>query len=93
MVKACENEFDVILMDIEMPEMDGLEATLAIRSRRPNVPIIALSAHMVKDIELRCEGVGMNGYIAKPIDPEQLLLTIEKVVALNKQANALTTGS
>lgn len=73
--------FDVILMDVQMPEMDGLEATARIRSRERNtgrhVPIIALTAHALKTDHDRCLAAGMDGYLSKPIRPDELFRQIE----------------
>jgi len=75
--------FDVVLMDLQMPEMDGFETTAAIRSREEatggHVPIVALTAHALKQDEERCLAVGMDGYVSKPIEPHQLFTTIEKL--------------
>jgi signal transduction histidine kinase/ActR/RegA family two-component response regulator len=70
-------DFDAVLMDIEMPEMDGIEATEMIRNgndkvRNPNIPIIALTAHALKDYEEKSMKAGMNNYLTKPVDIEQL---------------------
>ncbi len=64
--------FDLVLMDIQMPEMDGLEATRLIRDPQAqlinkDIPILAMTAHAMKDDRLRCIDAGMNGYISKPI--------------------------
>ena len=72
-----KEDFDAVLMDIEMPEMDGIEATEAIRNnqenvRNPKIPIIALTAHALKDYEEKCYKAGMNSYLTKPIDIEKL---------------------
>jgi two-component system sensor histidine kinase/response regulator len=81
-VAAFEAEpFDMILMDVQMPEMGGFEATAAIRSQErdtsDHVPIIAMTAHAMKGDRERCLGSGMDGYISKPIQPKELFDTIE----------------
>jgi len=76
--------FDLVLMDIQMPEMDGLEATAAIRARErdrgQHVPIIAMTAHAMKGDRERCLDAGMDGYIAKPVRAKELFQTIDQVV-------------
>ncbi len=72
-----KQDFDAVLMDIEMPEMDGIEATEAIRNnhglvRNPKIPIIALTAHALNDYEERCYKAGMDSYLTKPIDIDKL---------------------
>lgn len=72
-------DFDLILMDVSMPEMDGLEATAAIRALYPErrLPIIALTAHaLIGDREM-CLGAGMNAYLSKPIKADELIQVIE----------------
>ena len=77
-----EEEFGLVLMDVQMPEMDGLEATRAIREREvtthKHLPILAMTAHAMKGDRERCMAVGMDGYIAKPIGPAELLAEIER---------------
>lgn len=71
--------YDVVLMDIEMPEMDGIEATRRIRAlsgEAARVPIIALTAHHDPGDRDRYIRLGMNDYAAKPIDPDQLAMAI-----------------
>ena len=78
------NTFDVILMDIQMPEMDGYEATQAIRdherTRGGHVPIIAMTAHALKGDRQRCLEAGMDEYVSKPIHAKRLLETIQAVL-------------
>ena len=75
--------FDLILMDVQMPELDGLDATLAIRARERDsgihIPIIAMTAHAMKGDRERCLEVGMDSYLAKPIRAEQLFRQIEEI--------------
>jgi two-component system, sensor histidine kinase and response regulator len=72
--------FDLVLMDVQMPEMDGFEATLAVRARERttgrHVPIVAMTAHAMQGDRERCLEVGMDGYIAKPIQAKELLQAI-----------------
>ncbi len=83
-VDAVRNErYDVVLMDVQMPELDGLEATIAIREmEKPSgrhTPIIAMTAAAMKGDREKCLQVGMDGYISKPIDPEQLTSTLQQI--------------
>lgn len=73
----ANEDFDAVLMDIEMPEMDGIEATKAIRNgeqkvKNPKIPVIALTAHALKDYEDRSYNAGMDSYLTKPIDIDKL---------------------
>jgi PAS domain S-box-containing protein len=65
--------FDFVLMDIQMPEMDGYEATRQIKAIAPKLPVIAQTAHAFSEERERCLAAGMIGHLAKPIDPQALL--------------------
>jgi len=73
-----ENDYDVVLMDMQMPVMDGIEATQAIRSdsRFQDLPIIAMTANAMASDREKCLKAGMNDHIGKPIDPDKLLGTL-----------------
>jgi len=77
-----ENEYDAVLMDIQMPVMDGYTATRKIRKdeRFKELPIIAMTAHAMAGDEDKSLEAGMNGHVAKPIDPDQLFSTLQKWV-------------
>ena len=80
--------FDVVLMDVQMPEMDGLEATRAIRAYEDadaRTPIIALTAHAIQGDEERCLAAGMDAYATKPIDEEALLGAISRVTGVRTE--------
>src|ERR1017187_7697872 len=88
--------FDVVLMDIQMPEMDGLETTTAIRNhealRGGHVPIIAVTAHAMKGAEEKCLAAGMDGYLSKPIDDARLFAAIDQALNARRQAPFLLTA-
>ncbi|MCZ2149732.1 MAG: response regulator [Bryobacterales bacterium] len=79
------DRFDLVLMDIQMPVMDGVETVTRIRelerSSGAHVPVIALTAHAMKDDEAHCLAAGMDGYVSKPIDPDELFAVMDKVIA------------
>ena len=75
------SHFDMVLMDLEMPEMDGLEATEAIRkldSEAKHTPILAMTAHALAGVKKRCLAAGMNGCLTKPIQPDKLLKALTR---------------
>jgi len=79
------SSFDLVLMDVQMPLVDGLEATRIIRKQEEKTgihqPIVALTAHAVKGDQERCEAAGMDGYLAKPIRPEELDAVLQKYMS------------
>ena len=86
-VEALEaGAFDLVFMDVQMPEMDGLEATAAVRKKEATTgkhqPIIALTAHAMKRDQEKCLAAGMDGYLTKPIRPQELDVVLERYVAL-----------
>jgi CheY-like chemotaxis protein len=101
-LQALEQQpFDVALMDVQMPDMGGFEATAAIRSREmlnsegsrsPHLPIIAMTAHAMKGDRERCLAAGMDGYIAKPIQARELYETVEGAVWGSHAEPAANTG-
>jgi len=83
-VKA--NHFDLILMDIQMPEMDGYSATVQIRKElKSEIPIIAMTAHAMSGEREKCITLGMNDYISKPVNEQELLQLIDKVTTIKPE--------
>ena len=85
-LKALEKEkFDLVLMDIQMPKMDGLTATRKIREKekktKKHLPIIAMTAHALKGDREKCLAAGMDDYIAKPLKVEKLEEVISRVMS------------
>ena len=73
----CQEDYDLVLMDCQMPELDGYEATKIIRDitskvRQHDIPVIAVTANAMSGDEDKCKAAGMNGYISKPIKREAL---------------------
>ena len=69
-------QVDAVLMDVQMPEMDGLEATRRIRAQHPQLPVIGQTAHALRDEHARCLAAGMAATVNKPIEIEALVETI-----------------
>lgn len=88
--KAKSRFYDLILMDVQMPEMDGLTATKEIRQLddgKSNIPIIAITAHALMGDKERCLSAGMNDYVTKPIISENLISTIDKMLNIKSVKN------
>jgi len=95
-IEAFEREtVDLILMDVQMPEMDGFAATAVIRdlekSTGRHVPIVALTAHAMKGDEENCLAAGMDAYVSKPLRAEDLFATIAQVLSTGKSVVASTS--
>ena len=75
-----KNQYDIVLMDIKMPIMDGLEATKAIKEKHPDLPIVALTANAFdSDRQLAME-VGCNDFLSKPVSSEECIETIKRII-------------
>jgi CheY-like chemotaxis protein/HPt (histidine-containing phosphotransfer) domain-containing protein len=87
-IEAVSNaDFDVVLMDVRMPKMDGLEATRRIRAiegERGRVPIVALTAQAFTDQIAECRNAGMDSHLSKPFDPDSLLAAIARAVSVGR---------
>ncbi len=85
-------EFDLVLMDVQMPEMDGFEATAQIRAREVSggrrLPIIAMTAHAMKGDRERCLEAGMDGYVSKPIQTQDLNQAVARLGSSNERKSA-----
>jgi CheY-like chemotaxis protein len=83
-----QTAFDLVLMDVQMPEIGGFEATALIREREKktggHIPIVALTAHAMKGDQERCFEAGMDGYVSKPIQRKELVKAMEEILHLNQ---------
>ena len=90
--RAAEESFDVILMDVQMPELSGVEATAAIRQREQatgaHVPIVAMTAHAMTGDRERYLDAGMDAYVSKPLRPDALLAAIDGLIGSEASAGA-----
>ena len=94
MTSLEQHSFDLVLMDVQMPELDGYEATRRIRVRghHPGLPIIALTAHALQEAQDRCLAAGMNDCLTKPIEPERMLDMIARWVQPGEEPQDLEPG-
>ena len=87
-----DDPFDLVLMDLQMPIVDGFKAVRIIRAREqpsgPRLAIIALTAHAMKGDEERCLAAGMDGYISKPIEADQLFAVIDRVISSRPESSS-----
>ena len=90
--KLEENDIDIVLMDVQMPEMDGLTASKIIREQGNDVPIIALTASVMEDERKSCFDAGMSKIVGKPIDFNELFLAMESYVPTNTNASSLNNN-
>jgi CheY-like chemotaxis protein/HPt (histidine-containing phosphotransfer) domain-containing protein len=92
-----EGNFDLILMDIQMPEMDGLEATRQIRGeekmRSGHTAIVAMTAHAMAEDKARCFAAGMDDYLTKPIERQELLAVLARLGEKRGDANSESSGA
>ncbi len=82
--RVASGDFDAVLMDIQMPEMDGYHASRLIREKSSDLPIIAMTAYAMSSDREKCLAAGMNDYLTKPIDMSQLSLTLAKWIKPRK---------
>jgi len=91
--KALSQPFDLIFMDIQMPSMNGYEATTALREKGITTPIIAVTAYAMKGDDEKCVAAGCDAYLAKPINQQKLLETIRKYLSPTEEAVGEAAGS
>jgi signal transduction histidine kinase/DNA-binding response OmpR family regulator len=89
-----QNHFDIILMDVQMPKMDGISATKLFRNdKTATTPVIAMTAHVLPGEREKCMAAGMNDYLSKPLDEDELIAMIKRYFSLKKPALVLQTDT
>jgi CheY-like chemotaxis protein len=95
LAQSAAQTFDLILMDVQMPGLSGLEAAAAIREREQatgtRVPIVALTAHAMTGDRERCLAAGMDGYVSKPLRPDELFAALEAVLSPPSERGAVSS--
>jgi CheY-like chemotaxis protein/anti-sigma regulatory factor (Ser/Thr protein kinase) len=95
LIQLAAQTFDVVLMDVQMPEMDGLEATSTIRRQEQvhggHVPIVAMTAHAMKGDRERCLDAGMDAYVSKPLQPRELYATLERLAEAHQKTRCIAS--
>lgn len=90
-------DFDLVLMDVQMPEMDGFDATAAIRAlsdpRKAELPIIAMTAYALRGDNERCLSAGMDAYLSKPINSRELIALVEKMAGQGEGTHPIASDS
>ena len=84
-----DKQYDLVLMDCQMPEMDGYQASRQIRSLpgvAATIPIVALTANALHEEEAKCLAVGMNGFLTKPLDRPKLVACLQKILTASPKA-------
>jgi len=86
---AATQEFDLALLDVELPDTDGPAVAAAIRTHQPRVAILAVTGHTTDDQKERCAAAGMDGFLSKPVRPEQLFRAMERTMGCRLRSTAL----
>jgi CheY-like chemotaxis protein/HPt (histidine-containing phosphotransfer) domain-containing protein len=97
LARVAPQRFDVVLMDVQMPEVDGLSATVMIRQQErstgTHVPIVAMTAHAMSGDRERCLEAGMDAYVSKPVHPHELIAAVERAARPPHAADRAAPGA